>query len=64
MRSLPAIIDRLFRERLNRLTDPHAPGSGFDMIPLSASRTAVVVEEQRDPGGRRHDNDAFSALVP
>ncbi|MCL2717114.1 MAG: DNA polymerase Y family protein, partial [Alphaproteobacteria bacterium] len=58
-----AIIDRLFRERLNGLADPLDPGFGFDMIRLSASRTEVVVEEQRDLGGGRHDNDAFSGLV-
>ena len=33
-----AVIDRLFRERLDALNDPLDPGFGFDLIRLSASR--------------------------
>lgn len=35
----PAIIERLFREKLEALADPLDPGFGFDLIRLSASRT-------------------------
>jgi protein ImuB len=35
----PAIIDRLFRERLDSLSDPLDPGFGYDLIRLSASHT-------------------------
>ena len=35
----PAIIERLFRERLNALADPLDPGFGFDLIRLSTSCT-------------------------
>ncbi len=35
----PAIIDRLFREKLATLADPLDPGFGFDLIRLCASRT-------------------------
>lgn len=35
----PAIIERLFREKLDALADPLDPGFGFDLIRLSASRT-------------------------
>ena len=42
------MIDRLFRERLDALTDPLDPGFGFDLIRLSASRSEIVVQEQRD----------------
>ena len=34
----PAVIDRLFREKLDALADPLDPGFGFDLIRLSASR--------------------------
>ena len=58
-----AIIDRLFRERLDALADPLDPGFGFDMIRLSASRTEVVVQEQRDLDSHVHDNDELAALI-
>ena len=35
----PAVIERLFREKLAALADPFDPGFGFDLIRLSASRT-------------------------
>jgi len=34
----PAVIARLFREKLDALADPIDPGFGFDLIRLSASR--------------------------
>ena len=34
----PAVIERLFREKLDALADPLDPGFGFDLIRLSASR--------------------------
>ena len=40
----PEVIDRLFRERLDALSDPLDPGFGFDLIRLSASRTEIVVQ--------------------
>jgi protein ImuB len=59
----PAIIDRLFRERLDALNDPLDPGFGFDLIRLSASRTEIVVEVQRDLDATVHDNDELAALI-
>ncbi len=35
----PAIIERLFREKLDALADPVDPGFGFDLIRLEAERT-------------------------
>jgi protein ImuB len=35
----PAIVVRLFRERMDALVDPLDPGFGFDLIRLEASRT-------------------------
>ncbi len=57
------IIDRLFRERLEALNDPLDPGFGFDLIRLSANRTEIVVQQQRDLDAHVHDNDALAALI-
>ena len=57
------VIDRLFRERLSVLSDPLDPGFGFDLIRLSASRTEIVVQQQRDLDANVHDNDQLSALI-
>ena len=57
------VIDRLFRERLDALSDPLDPGFGFDLIRLSASRTEIVVQQQHDLDAHVHDNDALAALI-
>src|SRR5438445_35853 len=57
------VIDRLFRERLETLNDPLDPGFGFDLIRLSASRTEIVVQQQRDLDANVHDNDQLAALI-
>jgi protein ImuB len=57
------VIDRLFRERLEALNDPLDPGFGFDLIRLSASRTEIVVQQQRDLDAHVHDNDELAALL-
>jgi protein ImuB len=59
----PDMIDRLFRERLEALNDPLDPGFGFDLIRLSAGRTEIVVQQQRDLDAHVHDNDELSALI-
>ena len=59
----PDMIDRLFRERLEALNDPLDPGFGFDLIRLSAGRTEIVVQQQRDLDAHIHDNDELSALI-
>lgn len=56
-------INRLFHERLEALADPLDPGFGFDLIRLSASRTEIVVQEQRDFDTRTQDNDELAALI-
>jgi protein ImuB len=58
-----AIMDRLFRERLDALRDPLDPGFGFDLIRLSASRTEIVVQQQHDLDANVHDNDELTALI-
>jgi protein ImuB len=57
------VIDRLFRERLEALNDPLDPGFGFDLIRLTASRTEIVVQQQRDLDANVHDNDELAALI-
>jgi protein ImuB len=57
------VMDRLFRERLDALSDPLDPGFGFDLIRLSASRVEIVVQEQRDLDSNVHDNDELTALI-
>jgi protein ImuB len=57
------VIDRLFRERLEALNDPLDPGFGFDLIRLAASRTEIVVQEQRDLDAHMQDQDEVSALI-
>jgi len=59
----PEVIDRLFRERLDALADPLDPGFGFDLIRLAASRSEIVVQEQRDLDAHVHDNDEVAALI-
>jgi protein ImuB len=57
------VIDRLFRERLDALNDPLDPGFGFDLIRLSAGRTEIVVQQQRDLDAHVHDSDELAALI-
>jgi len=57
------MVDRLFRERLDALSDPLDPGFGFDLVRLSASRSEIVVQQQRDLDANVHDNDELSALI-
>jgi protein ImuB len=57
------VIDRLFYERLDALSDPLDPGFGFDLIRLSASRTETVVQQQRDLDANVHDKDGLAALI-
>ncbi len=57
------MIDRLFRERLDALSDPLDPGFGFDLIRLSASRTEIVVQQQHDLDAQVHDNDQLANLI-
>jgi len=57
------VIDRLFRERLDALSDPLDPGFGFDLIRLSAGRTEIIVQQQRDLDANVHDNDELAALI-
>jgi protein ImuB len=53
----PAVVERLFRERLDALADPLDPGFGFDLIRLSAARAeraeAAAADFDADLNARR-----------
>jgi protein ImuB len=57
------VIGRLYRERLEAIADPLDPGFGFDLIRLSAGRSEIVVQQQRDLDSHVHDNDELAALI-
>jgi protein ImuB len=42
----PAILDRLFRERIDALSDPLDPGFGYDLIRLAITVTEPLAPEQ------------------
>ncbi len=44
----PAVVMRLFRERIEVLSDPLDPGFGFDAVRLAISRTYPLAERQLD----------------
>jgi protein ImuB len=44
----PAIVERLFRERLGSLADPLDPGFGFDLVRLAVTRTEPFDDSPRD----------------
>ncbi len=44
----PAVIERLFREKLDALADPLDPGFGFDLVRLEAARAEPCVVESVD----------------
>ncbi len=59
----PAIIERLFREKLDTLADPLDPGFGFDLIRLSASRTEHANSEPTDLDDGFNEKTEISFLV-
>ncbi len=58
-----AMIDRLFREKLDTLADPLDPGFGFDLIRLSAVRIESVVLEAADLDANINAKAEISSLV-
>ncbi len=59
----PAMIDRLFREKLAALADPLDPGFGFDHIRLCASRTEAVAIDAVTFGSAVRDEKEIGFLV-
>ncbi len=59
----PAVLDRLFRERIDALADPLDPGFGYDMIRLAVHVTEPLAPEQlRLDGGKVADRE-LAALI-
>ena len=59
----PAVIERLFREKLDTLADPLDPGFGFDLIRLSASRVERAQYEVADFDASINEKADISFLV-
>jgi protein ImuB len=63
----PAIIARLFREKLGALADPLDPGFGFDLVRLSASEVEPMGEGTGDlyaaPDGRAEIGQLIDRLA-
>ena len=54
----PALLIRLFRERVEALSDPIDPGFGFDMIRLDVGQCEALAARQDDHiAPSRHDED-------
>lgn len=59
----PALIARLFRERIASLADPLDPGFGFDLIRLDLPATEALTPTQSDLDRRAEGGEALDALV-
>ena len=59
----PAIIERLFHERLGTLSDPLDPGFGFDLIRLSAARVERIRIEAVSLDARGNDKSELGFLI-
>ena len=59
----PAVIERLFREKLDTLADPLDPGFGFDLIRLSANRVERSEREVADLDACINEKTDISFLV-
>jgi len=59
----PAIIARLFRERLDALADPIDPGFGFDLIRLGALHAERLVPESIGLEARPDDDKEIAFLI-
>ena len=55
----PAVIERLFREKLDALVDALDPGFGFDLIRLEAARTEPCVTEAAGVGEKQKKEIRF-----
>ena len=58
-----AVLDRLFRERIDALADPLDPGFGYDMIRLAVHAVEPLAPEQLQLDGGQVANRELAALV-
>jgi protein ImuB len=59
----PRIVDRLFGERLDALSDPLDPGFGFDLVRLSAHRIEPLRPRAVTLDARTLDDEEIAELV-
>jgi protein ImuB len=59
----PETVMRLFRERIDILSDPLDPGYGYDLIRLSVPVSAQLENTQHSLDGRQIEGDDISALI-
>ena len=59
----PKTVMRLFRDRLDTLSDPLDPGFGFDLIRLTAPVTEIADAHEPDFDGANDLKDDLAALV-
>lgn len=57
------LLGRLFRERIDSLSDPLDPGFGYDMIKLDVLRTEPLVAEQAEINGPPNHEGDWRALL-
>lgn len=59
----PAVIMRLYRDRLDTLADPLDPGFGFDVIRFEAMRTELLAEYQITLDALDETNSQLNQLI-
>ncbi len=59
----PALLARLFRERIDALADPIDPGFGFDLIRLDIARAEALAAAQDDFTAPPRGQEALAELV-
>lgn len=59
----PAILGRLFREKLDALADPLDPGFGFDLIRLQAARTEPYSSKDADLDSKADEEREIRFLI-
>ncbi len=59
----PVLLDRLFRERIDALSDPLDPGFGYDMIRLAVHVVEPMAPEQYRLDGGQVANQQLEALI-
>jgi protein ImuB len=57
------VLERLFRERIDTLSDPLDPGFGYDMIRLAVHVVEPLAPEQLQLGGGHTTNHELTALI-
>ncbi|NIK88421.1 protein ImuB [Rhizomicrobium palustre] len=59
----PALLERLFREKLDALIDPLDPGFGFDLIRLEALRSEACRDDAAQLGDKAADEKQIHHLI-